>query len=35
MFSPDYAFNGAPMSTFLSSSYLTQKIVNDGIKGSS
>ena len=29
MFAPDYALIGAPMSSFLSTSYLTQSVVND------
>jgi len=29
MYSPGYAVTGAPMSNFLSSSYLTQSVVND------
>jgi hypothetical protein len=36
MFSPDYAFNGAPMSNFLSSSYLlNRQIVKNSSEGSS
>ena len=29
MYSPGYGYNGAPMSSFLSSSFLIQKVVND------
>src|SRR5262245_49121715 len=29
MFSPDYGTMGAPMSSFLANSYLTQQVVND------
>jgi len=35
MFLPAHGLNAAPMSNFLSSSYLTQEIVNDSIRGSS
>lgn len=33
MFSPDYGYYGAPMSNFLSTSYLTQQVVNDNAFG--
>lgn len=35
MFSPDYGYYGAPMSNFLSTSYLTQQVVNDNAFGKS
>ena len=35
MFSPDYGYYGVPMSNFLSTSYLTQQVVNDNAFGKS